>query len=86
MIFLKELRGLMFYNQYTFNSCDKSEPLNLSYFMMKLIEELRILLFGLALNLGFHKEANLLLIHCLKNLVYLYQLTANHLRGFHICL
>ena len=29
--------GLMFYNQYTFNSFPKSEALNLSDFMMKLI-------------------------------------------------
>ena len=35
----------MFYNQYNLNSLLKSEPLNLSDFMMKLIEELRILLF-----------------------------------------
>ena len=35
----------MFYNQYTFNSFQESKPLNLLDFMMKLIEELRILLF-----------------------------------------
>ena len=28
----------MFYNQYTFNSFQESNPLNLSDFMMKLIE------------------------------------------------
>ena len=40
----------MFYNQYTFSSFLKSEPLNLSDFMMKLKEELRILF--------FYKEVN----------------------------
>ena len=35
----------MFYNQYTFNSLGKIEALNLSDFMKKLIEELKILLF-----------------------------------------
>ena len=39
-------------NQYTFNPFDKSEPLNLSDFTMKLIEELRFLLLWLELNLG----------------------------------
>ena len=37
----------MFYNQYTSNSLNKSELLNLSDFKMKLIEELKILLFWL---------------------------------------
>ena len=30
----------MFYNQYTFNSFYKSEPLNLPNFMVRLIEDL----------------------------------------------
>ena len=43
----------MFYNQYIFNFfLKKSDPLNLSNVMMKLIEELRILLFCVELKLG----------------------------------
>ena len=47
---------------------------------MKMMEELKILLFWLELNLGIPQ------IHCLKNLVFLHQLIANHLRGLNIFL
>ena len=47
----------MFYNQNTFSSFYKSEPRNLSHFIMKLIEELRILLLKLKLGLPLKSKS-----------------------------
>ena len=66
----------MFYNQYTFSSFLKSEPLNLSDFMMKLKEELRILF--------FYKEVNPLIKLSKKLGIFLS--TESHLRRLHKCL
>ena len=76
----------MFYNQYTFNSFCKSEPLDLSDFMMKLTEDQKdyLVMIGVKFKASI-KEVNPT-IHCLKNFVNLYQLTPNHLRGLHVCL
>ena len=54
---LNKSKGLKFFDLYTFTSFYKREPVNLSGFATKLIEELRILLSQLELNIGFPQRS-----------------------------
>ena len=78
----------MFYNQNTSNSFYKSDPWNLSHFIVKLIEELRILLLKLKLGLPLKSKSPNSLSEKLGIFILgmFMQTTANHLRGLHMCL